>query len=408
MHPSIPTHSSSAVSLYVHVPWCRTRCLYCDFNSHPTQAPPWERFLAALEAHLEQLRVHPFFGRPIKTLFFGGGTPSLLPVDFYQQLIPRLQALFPTEEATEVTLEANPGTVTAAQLDGLRAAGINRLSFGVQSLNPIHLETLTRIHGREQALEAVGLAQAAGFENLSIDLMFGIPGQSLAGWRDELEEALTLPLSHLSVYNLTPEEGTALARQLDRGRLFLPDEDVLVAMYQHTRARLRAAGYEPYEISNFSRGRPCLHNLQYWLGGDYLGIGPGAHSYCRDGVLPGEAQASRDSAGCRWWELRDPVAWMERCLGGEIPLDSFELLEPRQAAQELLLTQGRLMRGIDLRELEARFGRRARQAVLEGAGPGLRRGLWQLTDAQLGLTDDGVLVADALIRGLSMSLDGAL
>lgn len=420
---------TSPFSLYVHVPYCRTKCLYCDFNSYATRATPWQEYLETLTLELSAYRAHPFWGRPLKTLFFGGGTPSLFPPAFFEALLPRLFEAFPPEPDLELTVECNPGTVTLERLTGYRALGINRLSFGVQSLNPEHLKTLTRIHGPEEAKEAVWMAQAAGFEDVSIDLMFGVPGQTVEGWEAELLEALTLPLSHISVYNLTPEEGTALLKLLERGRLHLPDEAYLVTMYQRTREILRAHGFTPYEISNFSRLKPCHHNLQYWTGGDYLGLGAGAHSYARAPILPGkpDVEATPGTAvpgyspqpwtiegegGCRWSVLEDPRAHQEACAAGRLPIDWHEGLTRRQFASELLLTRGRIMQGLDLEDLDARFGdprgTSLRSAVLERAAPYLSRGLMKLELPYLALTDEGVLLADGMIRALSEALEDAL
>jgi oxygen-independent coproporphyrinogen-3 oxidase len=437
-----PIASPAPFSLYVHIPYCRTKCLYCDFNSYATRATPWEEYLEALTAELEAYRHHPFTGRPLRTLFFGGGTPSLFPPVFYERLLPRIFAQFPPEAGLELTLECNPGTVTLEKLCGFRAAGVNRLSFGVQSLDPAHLTTLTRIHGPQEAIDAVYLARDAGFDDVSIDLMFGIPGQTIEGWEDELARALALPLSHISVYNLTPEEGTALVKLLERGRMFLPDEEVLVTMYRRTRAILRAHGFEPYEISNFAKDRPCRHNLQYWTGGDYLGVGAGAHAFSAEGHLPPGAErlpeaaaqrparedlvsgpalsssipaagrpgefSSPDSGGCRWSTLRGVREYLDACGSGRPPLATVERLTLREAAAETLLTRGRLMAGIDLGAFERRFGVKARAAVVDRAAPFVRRGLMRLESAHLAPTDEGVLIVNSLIEALSLAVDEAL
>ncbi|MFM7203630.1 MAG: radical SAM family heme chaperone HemW [Myxococcota bacterium] len=408
-------------SLYIHIPWCRNKCLYCDFNSYATRATPWEAYLEALLNELSAHRHHPFWRRPLDTLFFGGGTPSLFPPSFYEKLLPAVFDAFPPSPSLELTLECNPGTVTRERLRGYHALGINRLSFGVQSLNPAHLKTLTRIHSPEDARSAVELAWEEGFTNVSIDLMFGVPGQDEAGWEDELLRALQWPLTHLSVYNLTPEEGTALIKALERGQLHLPDEETLVRMYQRTRTLLRAHGFEPYEISNFSKQRPCQHNLQYWRGGDYLGLGAGAHSFCQAGILPGlpeEGQPgyrpsplgvpSEPTGGTRWWVIKDPAQYQNTCKTGRLPLETHEVLSPREALSELLLTRGRLMEGLPLDELRQRAGQRPVQALLERAQPFLRRQLLQEVGHTLALTDEGVLLADSLIRALSLALDEAL
>lgn len=408
-------------SLYIHIPWCRNKCLYCDFNSYATRATPWESYLQALLMELSAHRHHPFWNRPLDTLFFGGGTPSLFPPEFYERLLPAVFEAFPPSPQLELTLECNPGTVTRERLRGYHALGINRLSFGVQSLNPVHLKTLTRIHSPEEARQAVELAWDVGFRNVSIDLMFGVPGQTEAGWEEELLQALEWPLTHLSVYNLTPEEGTALVKALERGQLHLPDEEALVRMYQRTRTILRTHAFEPYEISNFSRQRPCQHNLQYWRGGDYLGLGAGAHSFCQAGILPGEPEEGclgyrpgalsspqEPTGGTRWWVIKDPSTYEHTCAQGRLPLETHEHLTPRDALSELLLTRGRLMEGLPLDELRRRAGMKAVEALEQRAQPFLRRQLLQRTENALALTDEGVLLADSLIRALSLALDEAL
>ena len=405
-------------SLYVHIPYCRTKCLYCDFNSYATPETPWREYLQALLVELEAYRAHPFSGRHLTTLFFGGGTPSLFPPAFYEALLPRIFEQFPPEPGLELTMECNPGTVSLEALQGYHSAGVNRLSFGVQSMNPVHLKTLTRLHGTQEAIDAVSLAREAGFDNVSIDLMFGVPGQSVEGWEEELSFALTLPLEHLSVYNLTPEEGTALVKQLERGRLFMPDEAYLVEMYRRTRQMLREHGFRPYEISNFSRSRPCRHNLQYWTGGDYLGVGAGAHSFSAEGHRPPEnglellpeAPTAQDAApgGMRWSTLKGLKDYYRACGENRLPIAGLEQLSRLEAAEEFLLTRGRLMVGIDLAAFEAKFGVRARNAVEQRAQPFLRRELMAQGMDHIALTDEGVLVADSIVQALSRAADGLI
>lgn len=413
------------LSLYVHIPYCRTKCMYCDFNSYATQETPWERTLYALQVELEAYQTHPFAGRPLATLFVGGGTPSLFPPTFYAQLLDTVFALFPPTPDLEQSLEANPGTIQLDQLKGYRALGFNRISFGVQSLDANHLKTLTRLHGPEEGWAAPFLARDAGFDNISIDLMFGIPNQRLEAWEEELRRATTLPITHMSVYNLTPEEGSALVGLLEKGRMTLPDETYLVQMYEATRAILRETGFQPYEISNFARPLPCRHNLVYWRRQDYLGIGAGAHSFSaeglgppsslsgmahgtdRDGSLRGAGPAAHPptKGGCRWSMIRALAPYHAATEAHRLPLEQVEWLSSQDAITERLLTELRLMEGLDLGALETLGGPRMREALTEAAAPYLEADLLRLGGARLSVTDAGVLVADAIIEQLSLAAD---
>ncbi len=262
------------LSLYVHVPWCVRKCPYCDFNSHvqPEQLPERE-YLAALMADLD-LDLHAVQGRPLQSIFFGGGTPSLLAPITIESILKGVAARIEWTHAIEITLEANPGTVEQHHFDGFRRAGINRLSLGIQSLNPQHLKALGRIHDREQAINGVARARAAGFDNINLDLMHGLPGQSVEDAQADLTQALALAPEHLSWYQLTIEANTEFHKRPPQ----LPADDTLAAIQDRGAQVLFDAGYEQYEVSAFSRpGRNAQHNTNYWLFGDYIGIGAGAH-----------------------------------------------------------------------------------------------------------------------------------
>ena len=265
---------SPALSLYVHIPWCVQKCPYCDFNSHEADGGIPERaYVDALIADL-QSALPLIWGRPVQTVFFGGGTPSLLSPAAIDELIAAFRALAMLTPDAEITLEANPGTVEAEKFAGFRAAGINRLSLGIQSFNDEHLKALGRIHGSAEARRA---AQLAGehFERFNLDLMYGLPGQTLEQARTDIESALSFSPPHLSCYQLTLEPNTRFAAFPP----VLPEGDICADMQDAIDARLAAAGYSNYETSAFAQaGRQCLHNLNYWHFGDYLGIGAGAHS----------------------------------------------------------------------------------------------------------------------------------
>ncbi|SMC93673.1 radical SAM family heme chaperone HemW [Sporomusa malonica] len=269
----------SKLGLYVHIPFCRQKCLYCDFSSYQGVEHLFAAYTAALCQQIaEQGGV--LCKSVVDTIYIGGGTPSLLPVQLLEQIMSSLYANFHVSNEAEISMEANPGTVTRAQLSALKAAGINRLSFGVQSFNNELLAGLGRIHQATDSLTAIEYAYAAGFNNISIDLMYGLPGQTFEGFAWELEQAVAVNTSHISVYGLKLEEGTPLAAAYDRGLLKLPDEATEEAMYDHMVDFLPGRGLLRYEISNFARpGLECRHNLKYWQYQPYLGIGAAAHSF---------------------------------------------------------------------------------------------------------------------------------
>ncbi len=264
------------LSLYVHLPWCVRKCPYCDFNSHEAKdAVPERAYIDALIADLEQ-DLPSIWGRPIETVFLGGGTPSLFSPESIDRLFSQLRALLVLPATAEITMEANPGTLEAGKFAEFRAAGINRLSIGVQSFNDDMLKKLGRIHGAREAITAAERAHAAGFDELNLDLMFGLPGQSVAQALADLEQAIALQPTHLSHYQLTLEPNTRYAHTPPAN---LPDHDALWEIQQHCQTRIAAAGYGQYEVSAYAQaGHRCRHNLNYWLFGDYLGIGAGAHA----------------------------------------------------------------------------------------------------------------------------------
>ena len=265
---------SPALSLYVHIPWCVRKCPYCDFNSHEADGGiPEREYVDALIADL-QSALPLIWGRPVVSVFFGGGTPSLLSPAAIDELLAAFRALAMLSPEAEVTLEANPGTVEAAKFAGFRSAGVNRLSLGIQSFNDAHLQALGRIHGAAEARQAAQLAREH-FERFNLDLMYGLPGQTMAQALDDLETALSFAPTHLSCYQLTLEPNTRFAAFPPE----LPESDLCADMQEAIETRLAATGYANYETSAFAQaGKQCLHNLNYWHFGDYLGIGAGAHS----------------------------------------------------------------------------------------------------------------------------------
>ncbi len=296
------------LSLYIHFPWCVRKCPYCDFNSHAVRGDlPEDQYIDALLADLES-DLPRVWGRPVRTVFLGGGTPSLFSPEAIERLLAGVRARVTLVPEAEVTLEANPGTVETERFRGYRAAGVNRLSIGIQSFQPEQLQKLGRIHGRDEAFAAAQAAGVAGFDNFNLDLMFGLPQQTLDEALADLRTALALNPTHLSLYQLTLEPNTLFHAQPPE----LPDEDVLAAMQEALQAELADAGLAQYEVSAYARaGRRCRHNLNYWQFGDYLGIGAGAHAKITDadGVK-------------RLWKVKQPRDYLETAgtpagLGGE-------------------------------------------------------------------------------------------
>ncbi|MCE1253050.1 MAG: radical SAM family heme chaperone HemW [Anaerolineae bacterium] len=272
-------------SLYCHIPFCVKRCSYCDFVTTAGQTDRIGLYMAALQKELFSLAQSAGETLPLlHTLFFGGGTPSLVPASMYASFLQEMRRLFPTCSDMEISLEANPGTVTPEYLLDLRRMGFNRISFGAQSLQPRELALLGRIHTADQIGLAIHQARQAGFENVSFDLIFGLPGQNLQDWSETLESALDLAPEHISLYALTLEEGTPLLTRVQQGEIPLPDEDLSAEMYELATRHLADAGFESYEISNWAVRRNgelmnCRHNLQYWRDLPYFGLGAGAHGY---------------------------------------------------------------------------------------------------------------------------------
>ena len=292
------------LALYIHIPWCVRKCPYCDFNSHESAAIPEDRYVASLLADLQSDLPY-VQGRVLQSIFFGGGTPSLFSAGAIKKIIDGVQEKIPFAANIEITLEANPGTAEAEKFAGFRAAGVNRLSIGVQSFDALQLQGLGRIHDSEQAVRAVAMAQAAGFERINIDLMHGLPGQTVAGALADLQQAIDLGVSHLSWYQLTIEPNTRFYRQPPT----LPADETLWEIQRAGLDRLTAAGLAQYEVSAFARaGQQCRHNLNYWEFGDYLGIGAGAHGKV---TLPA-ADISGGGRILRYSKTRLPTHYLQR------------------------------------------------------------------------------------------------
>ena len=349
------------LSLYVHLPWCVRKCPYCDFNSHEQRgALPFADYVRALVADLEH-DLPLAWGRTVHSVFFGGGTPSLFPADAIDDFLQQASARLRFAPGCEITLETNPGTAEHDRFEGYLAAGVNRLSFGIQSFDDGCLRRLGRIHDSREAEAAVKLAQDAGFDNINLDLMYALPGQALAGAGADLERAFALQPAHVSHYQLTLEPNTLFAARPPDA---IPDEDLAWDMQEHCQALLAAAGFEHYEVSAYARpGRQCAHNLNYWRFGDYLGVGAGAHGK----ISLGATQTVR-----RRWKLRHPQAWMAAA-GTPAALGGDEDVEPSRLPFEYMLNALRLHEGFALEDFEARTGL-PRSAIAAELGQGVDRG----------------------------------
>ncbi len=366
--------------IYIHVPFCATRCGYCDFNTYtPSElggANP-DGWLDALRIELE-LAAAALPAPVVDTVFVGGGTPSLLGGDGLAAVLDAVRSTFVLAADAEVTTEANPESTSAALLDRIRGAGYTRLSLGLQSMAPNVLAVLDRVHSPGRALQVAHDATTAGFEHVSIDLIYGTPGESDDDLLRSVDAAIGAGIDHLSAYALVVEDGTALARRVRRGEMPLPDDDVLAQRYELLDARLSGAGFDWYEVSNWSRaGGECRHNVGYWNGGQWWGAGPGAHGYV---------------GRHRWWNVKHPNAYALALTGRALPVAGFEELSDTDMHTEDVLLRIRLRSGLPITALRPDELARAESVVAEGL-------LVKECD-RLVLTDRGRLLADGVVRRL--------
>ncbi|MBM3570113.1 MAG: coproporphyrinogen III oxidase [Alphaproteobacteria bacterium] len=381
---------AGGIGLYVHWPFCRSKCPYCDFNSHVRDAIDQRRWRAALLKDLDAAaRGHE--GRRLDSIFFGGGTPSLMDAETVAALLARARALFAFAPDIEITLEANPNSAEAAAFEAYARAGVNRLSLGVQALDDAALVQLGRAHGASEARAALGLARSL-FPRFSFDLIYARPGQDPAAWRTELSEALALAGDHLSAYALTFEPGTPFHARLKRGEIRPPDEDTQAAMFEATREIAAAHGFAAYEVSNHARrGGESRHNLVYWRYADYLGIGPGAHG----------RERGRDGAIAAIRRARSPEAWLDQVEGAGSGEEAREALDRREAATEMLMMGLRLSEGVARDRFAARIGAPLEDFVDPDAARDLSgRGLLTYQDDRIAATAAGRAVLDRLLAKL--------
>jgi oxygen-independent coproporphyrinogen-3 oxidase len=382
--PALAELGARPFGIYVHVPFCTVRCGYCDFNTYTAEelGPGVSRASFAATA-IDELRLaRRVLGDrdvPVSTVFFGGGTPTLLGPADLGSIVATVAEEFGLTADAEVTTESNPDSVRPGDLEKLRAAGLNRVSFGMQSAVGHVLHTLDRTHDPARVPQVVADARSAGFDQVSLDLIYGTPGESIADWEVSLDAALACAPDHVSAYSLIVEDGTALARRVRRGELPMPDDDDLADKYVLTDERLTAAGHEWYEVSNWARGDSarCRHNLGYWRGADWWGAGPGAHSHV---------------GGVRWWNVKHPAAYADRLAAGVSPAYAREVLDEETRRVERVLLELRLHEGLDLDVLAAEERDRVPDVV--------ERGLAHRDGDRLVLTRQGRLLADGVVREL--------
>lgn len=372
-------------SLYIHIPFCLSKCPYCSFVSHPGMGELHRRYAAALLREAEGLK-QATGPAPLSTLFLGGGTPTLLDGKDLAEIVTGCAELFGLDNGAEISVEANPKTIDPHTLALLRQSGVTRLSIGVQSFHDRELQLLGRPHNAKDATQAVRLARAAGFTNISLDLMYGLPGQTPESWQRSLEQAISLAPAHLSLYELTIEQGTPYFQQQAQGLLTLPEEEAVAAMDRITATLCRKAGLIQYEISNYARpGCECRHNINYWRNGPYLGLGAGAVA-CVD--------------GCRRQTIPDPRRYCELIESGQPVILDEERLEPEASFRETGVMGLRMIEGVSREELQKRYG----LDVPDYYGATLVRlidqGLLELTTSHLRLTARGRMFANQVMAEL--------
>ncbi len=379
--PDLVARPGGPFGLYIHVPFCATRCGYCDFNTYtPAElggANP-DGWLEAVRAELALAASR--LGSPpsVDTVFVGGGTPSLLGGAGLEAVLDAVRAHFTLAEDAEVTTEANPESTSPQLFEHLRSAGFTRVSLGMQSVAQHVLAVLDRVHSPGRALDAAREARSAGFDHVNLDLIYGTPGETDDDLRRSVDAVIAAPVDHISAYALVVEDGTALARRVRRGEIAAPDDDVLARRYELLDAHLSAAGFDWYEVSNWSRpGGECRHNLGYWNGGEWWGAGPGAHGFV---------------GATRWWNIKHPNAYAQSLADGQLPAAGFEVLDDGDRHTEDVMLGVRLREGLPVSALNDAEYERAEGIITDG--------LLMSRSDRLVLTDRGRLLADAVVRTL--------
>jgi len=362
-------------SLYLHIPFCIRKCLYCDFLSVDYSDIPAKNYIRVL---CQELSLRKNEARMLKTIYIGGGTPSILPEECFDELFKCLRDHFEISSEAEITVEANPGTVTKQKADKLVSLGVNRLSIGIQSFNDTELKTLGRAHTSEDALKAIEIIKKAGFQNFSIDLMYAIPGQTEDTWLQSLIRAVSISPEHISAYELTPEEKTPLHGLLESGALHMPEEEIILKMYDQAIDYLDFNKYEHYEISNFAlHGFKCIHNLNYWNRGEYIGTGAGAHSYINN-------RRSKN--------IKDIQLYAETLKNSVLPESESTVINPEEALREFIFLGLRKTEGIRLSESE-KLGLHLAEACKEL----IDEGYMAIEGAFIRLTRKGLKISNTII-----------
>ncbi|MCH6579114.1 MAG: radical SAM family heme chaperone HemW [Nitrospinae bacterium] len=372
----------NAIGLYLHIPYCLHKCGYCDFNSHNINEAEMEPYVRALLTEMEHYG-QAAGDRRVDTIFFGGGTPTTLPFADLARILKACHQHFKVDPEAEITCEANPATIPQSDLKELREAGFNRLSIGVQSFDSDELKQLERVHSVDEVFLTVERARQGGFDNLSLDLMFGLPDQTVDRWQDNLKQALGLNPEHLSAYNLTIETGTVFHKQQAQGHLVMPSDDFQRELYEITIDTLTGAGYEHYEISNYARpGKRCRHNLNYWTNGEYLGLGAGASSFLNDE---------------RFKNVNLPARYIAQIGESQTAVESRETPNRRQRMGEAVMLGLRLRDGLRLATFEQQFGTSFHQAFGDTVARLAGMDLLEINDGRAVLTREGLFLADSVI-----------
>lgn len=369
--------------IYIHIPFCKTRCIYCDFYS-TTRSDLKERYIRALCREL-RIRKDYLEGATIETIYFGGGTPSQLDEEDFRQVFATIEEVYGMEHCKEITLEANPDDLTEEYVTRLHRLPFNRISMGIQTFDDVTLKLLNRRHNAMQAIEAVDRCRRAGFENISIDLIYGLPGETDERWERDLKQAVSLNVEHISAYHLTYEEGTRIYELLQAHRIREVDEESSVRFFSVLIDTLDAAGYEHYEISNFCRpGYPSRHNTSYWQGIPYLGCGPSAHSFNR-----------RE----REWNIASLNKYLLGIESGERVYET-EILDTTTRYNECIITSIRTSQGLSLTKLKEEFGTELWQYCLNMAAPSIKNGMLEEREDNLRLTRKGIFISDSIMSDL--------
>ena len=379
-------HSEKLINMagiYLHIPFCKTRCIYCDFYS-TTRSEMTDRYVSALCRELE-LRKSYLDNEPVETIYFGGGTPSQLSKENFEKIFETIEREYNWEQCSEITLEANPDDLNPEYIKMLASLPFNRISIGIQTFNEQTLRLLKRRHTAGQAISAVKECRMAGFQNISIDLMYGLPGETPESWKADLEQAISLNVEHISAYHLIYEEGTPLFEMLQKHKVEEVDEDSSVDFFALMIDRLTQAGFQHYEISNFCKpGKHSQHNSSYWTGKKYLGCGPSAHSF---------------NGNTRQWNVSSLDKYI---VGIEKGIPDFEIeeLDVTTRYNDFVITSLRTMWGLSLNRLEKEFGTEFKQYCLENAQAYLESGKLEIKDNTLFLSKEGIFISDGIMSDL--------